>query len=112
MPVYEYHCPANDCQVEVYHGISDKVTTWGELCQRAGLVPGDTPADAPVERLLYPVGVNTPRGDADLKNLGFTKLVKRDTGVYENMTRTGNEARYMNAGDKTSMPDLKRKISD
>ena len=112
MPVYEYHCPANDCQVEVYHGMNETVATWGELCQLAGLEPGDTPADSPVERLLYPVGVNTPRGDSDLKNLGFTKLVKRDTGVYENVTRTGSEARYMNAGDKSTLPNLKGKITD
>lgn len=112
MPVYEYYCEANDRRVEVLHSMQDTVRTWGELCALAKADCGDTPADSPVQRLLFPVGLNTPRGDSDLKNLGFTKLVKRDTGVYENVTRTGKEARYMNAGDASTMPDLKSKISD
>lgn len=112
MPVYEYYCQANDQHVEVLHSMSDTISTWGELCNVAGIAVGDTPADAPVERLLFPVGLNTPRGDSDLKNMGFTKLVKRDTGVYENVTATGSESRYMNAGDASTMPDLKRKIGD
>lgn len=112
MPVYEYYCKENDCQVEVVHPMATKVSTWGELCELANVPVGDTPADAPVERLIFPVGVNTPRGDSDLKNLGFTKLVKRDSGVYENVTRTGSEARYMNAGDASTMPNLKGKVGD
>lgn len=112
MPVYEYYCPSNDRHVEVVHGMKENIKTWGELCALAGLEPGDTPAGEPVERLLFPVGVNTPRGDSELKNMGFTKLVKRDTGVYENVTRSGNESRYMNAGDNSTLPNLKGKIID
>lgn len=92
--------------------MTESLANWGELCELARIEPGDTPPDAPVERLLFPVGVNTPQGNADLKNLGFTKLVKRDTGVYENVTRTGSEARYMNAGDNSTVPNLKGKITD
>ena len=62
--------------------------------------------------MILPVAVSTPKTNADLKNLGFTKLVKRDTGVYENVTATGSEKRYMKAGDPSSVPDIKRKISD
>ena len=112
MPVYEYHCPENGLSAEVYHGMNDAIRTWGELCERLGAPLGDTPADSPVERLIYPVGVKTPKGDSELKNMGFTKLVKRDTGVYENVTRTGSEARYMNAGDNSTLPNLKGKITD
>ncbi len=112
MPIYEYYCPSNDHHVEVVHGMKESIATWGELCSLAALDPGDTPPDAPVERLLFPVGVNTPRGDSDLKNLGFTKLVKRDSGVYENVTRSDKEPRYMNAGDNSTLPNLKGKITD
>lgn len=112
MPVYEYYCPANDLHVEVVHSMKETLHTWGELCQVAGLDAGDAPPDSPVERLLFPVGVSTPQGDSSLKNLGFTKLVKRDTGVYENVTRSDKEARYMNAGDASTLPNLKGKISD
>ncbi|MEQ8819948.1 MAG: zinc ribbon domain-containing protein [Sumerlaeia bacterium] len=112
MPVYEYYCEANHTSVEVEHPISEKLRTWGELCDYTGIEPGDTAAQSPLERLLYPVGVNTPKGDSHLKNIGFTKLVKRDEGVYENVTRTGSEARYMNRGDASTLPHLKKKISD
>jgi hypothetical protein len=52
MPIYEYRCAANDRTVEVRHGMGEKLRTWGELCERAGLDVGDLPASAPVERLL------------------------------------------------------------
>ena len=53
-----------------------------------------------------------PVGNSQLKNAGFTKLVKRDHGVYENVTATGGESRYMKAGDNGSLPELARKIRD
>jgi hypothetical protein len=112
MPVYEYVCPANNLAVEVTHGMNEKASTWGELCRLAGLDPGETPPGSPVERLIFPVGISTPAGNTKLKEMGFTKLVKRDTGVYENVTATGTEKRYMTAGDASSLPDLKRKIRD
>ena len=51
MPTYDYLCEANGQVVEVNHPMSDTLSTWGELCERAGLEAGDTPADAPVQRL-------------------------------------------------------------
>jgi len=112
VPVYEYLCPANGISLQVFHSIYDKLQTWGELCACAKVEVGDTPADAPVERLVFAPGVNTPAGDSKLKEMGFTKLVKRDTGVYENVTASGSENRYMKAGDSSSMPHLHKKISD
>ncbi len=52
MPSYDYYCPTNGRTVEVIHGMSDRLDTWGELCDKAELDPGDTAADAPVERLV------------------------------------------------------------
>lgn len=112
MPTYEYFCRANETSVEVVHPITETLRTWGELCAHTGIDPGETPTDAPVERLVFTPQISTPTGDSHLKNLGFTKLVRRDHGVYENVTATGNEKRYMNAGDPSSLPDIKRKISD
>jgi len=51
MPTYDYFCEANGRVVEVKHRMSDTLTTWAELCEQAGIEPGDTPADAPVQRL-------------------------------------------------------------
>lgn len=112
MPVYEYHCAANGQSVQVVHSMNDRVDNWGQLCSRAGLDPGETPFETPVERLLFAPGVCTPAGDTKLKEMGFTKLVKRDTGVYENVTASGGESRYMVAGDNSSMPHLQKKIKD
>ena len=112
MPVYEYFCPANEQTIEVEHSMRTSLTTWSEVCAAAGLEPGPTAADAPVQRLIFPATVSSPVGNSHLKNLGFTKLVRRDSGVYENVTATNTEKRYMVNGDPSSMPDIKRKISD
>ena len=84
MPVYNYHCAANERSVEVVHGMREDLTTWGEVRARAGLEHDDTPDDAPVERLLYSPSMHTPMSNTRLKEKGFTKLVRRDKGVYEN----------------------------
>ena len=54
MPTYDYHCAANDRIVEVNHRMNDKVASWGELCELAGIDAGTTATDAPVERLAMP----------------------------------------------------------
>ena len=52
MPSYDYRCEANGRVVEVRHGMSEKLETWGEVCAKAGIEAGDTAADAPVARLI------------------------------------------------------------
>jgi hypothetical protein len=51
MPTYDYRCESNGRVLEVSHRMTENLSTWGELCQRAGVDTGDTPADAPVHRL-------------------------------------------------------------
>lgn len=51
MPTYDYRCDANERVIEVNHRMSEDLSTWGELCERTGVEPGDTPADSPVHRL-------------------------------------------------------------
>lgn len=66
MPIYEYRCDANDTTLEVTHAMSVTVSTWGELCDVAGVELGETPGDAPVEKLIsMPIahGSDTPRGN-------------------------------------------------
>ena len=52
MPSYDYLCQANQKIVEVRHRMNEQVSTWGELCHLADIEPGDTPLDAPVEKLI------------------------------------------------------------
>jgi hypothetical protein len=65
-----------------------------------------------VKRLISLVGISTPKTNADLKNLGFTKLVRRDNGVYENVTATGSESKIWDSSKPETMPNLKGKIRD
>lgn len=61
MPRYDYLCTANGRTVEVLHPITQKLSTWGELCLRAGLDPGPTPPEAPVQRILAGGMIALPR---------------------------------------------------
>ena len=111
MPTYDYFCEDNGKTVEVYHDINTKLKTWGEVCFATQLPLGDTDVLAPVRLVIRPVSISVPIGNSKLKEHGFTKLVKRDNGVYENVTATGDEKKYMKAGDKSSVPHLHKKIS-
>ncbi|MGB5830523.1 MAG: zinc ribbon domain-containing protein [Thiohalocapsa sp.] len=51
MPTYDYRCETNGQVVEVNHRMSETLSTWGELCDRANLTRGETPAAAPVRRM-------------------------------------------------------------
>jgi predicted nucleic acid-binding Zn ribbon protein len=59
MPIYEYRCEANGRVVEVSHKMTEKLTTWSELCERAGIAPGKTVSNAPVIKLMSAGFVNT-----------------------------------------------------
>jgi putative FmdB family regulatory protein len=105
MPVYEYEhtekvsCPKGQA-FELQHSIKDDALT---ACPECG---------ARIRRLISAPGIATPKTDTELKNLGFTKLVRRDQGVYENVTATGGESRIMEAGKKETLPHLHKKMRD
>jgi predicted nucleic acid-binding Zn ribbon protein len=73
MPTYDYLCPANGRIVEVSHKMAEQVSTWGELCRRAGLALDGTPGNAKVERLITGGAVLTG-------SLGSAREVPCDTG--------------------------------
>ena len=111
MPNYDYFCEANGETVEVHHDIHTTLTTWGELCFAAQHPLGETDVTLPVRKVIRPVSMNIPISNSRLKEVGFTKLVKRDDGVYENVTATDGEKKYMKSGDDSSLPHLHKKIS-
>jgi predicted nucleic acid-binding Zn ribbon protein len=57
MPKYDYYCEANGETVEVSHPMQDRLTTWGEVCARAGIAQGATSADEPVKKLITGGGI-------------------------------------------------------
>lgn len=104
MPVYEYEHLGEGCArgkvFEISQAIADARLTECPDCGRE------------VKRLVSLFAVSTPKTNSDLKNLGFTKLVRRDNGVYENVTATGKESKIWDARKPETMPDLKSKIRD
>lgn len=112
MPKYEYFCEANGETVTVKHGMDFVIRHWGELCFASQRPLAETDFDAPVRKLMSAVAISFPTGNSTYKNTGFTKLVKRDEGVYENVTATGDEHRYMIAGRPETLPHLHKKIGD
>jgi predicted nucleic acid-binding Zn ribbon protein len=105
MPIYEYeHLGQTECTLGCRFELTQSIT--GERltrCPACGL---------PVRRLISLCAVSTPKTDTDLKSHGFTKLVRRDHGVYENVTATGKESRIWDVSKPETMPDLKSKIRD
>ena len=104
MPVYEYeHCDT-PCDLgaifEVTQPMADEPLA---KCPRCG---------GKIKKLLSLASISTPKTNSELRDLGFTKLVKRDDGVYENVTRRGSESRYMEKGKPETMPDLSKTIRD
>ena len=114
MPLYQYYCEENDRTVEVNHTLNARLTTWGEVCFVAQIPLGDTDPLAPVKRVIKGKGpaVSIPVFNSELKDKGFTKLVKRDEGVYENVTAGNGEKRYMKRGDPDSRPHIHKKVED
>jgi hypothetical protein len=52
MPKYDYRCELNGLTVEVSHSMSCIISTWGELCELAGIDAGETPAESPVHKII------------------------------------------------------------
>ena len=104
MPIYEYEHQEAACDLgqvfEVRQSISDRPLKRCPTCQM------------PVRKLISRTNVSTPKTNAELKDLGFTKLVKRDDGVYENVTARGGDSRYVHRDRPETLPNLKKTISD
>ena len=104
MPVYEYEHENEPCEVgsifEVTQPMDEKALS---TCPRCGKA---------VRKIVSRINISCPKGNSELKDMGFTKLVKRDDGVYENVTARDGDSRYMERGKPETIPDLSKTISD
>jgi predicted nucleic acid-binding Zn ribbon protein len=66
----------------------------------------------PVQKIISQTNISCPKTNGELRDLGFTKLVKRDDGVYENVTAREGDSRYMQRGKPETIPDLSKTIAD
>lgn len=104
MPIYEYEHLGKSCSrgsvFEVGQSILDPPLT---RCPDCGGV---------VRKLISRPNISTPKGNSALRDLGFTKLVKRDDGVYENVTARDGESRVVHRDKPGTYPDFKKTITD
>ena len=104
MPVYEYEHVGGSCSLgkvfDYKQSIKDRVLSRCPNCSEA------------VRKIMSRINISCPKSNSELRDLGFTKLVKRDDGVYENVTVRGNDNRYMVKGKPETVPDLSKTISD
>jgi hypothetical protein len=58
------------------------------------------------------VNISTPKTNSELKDLGFTKLVKREDGVYENVTARDGDSKLVQQDRPETLPNLAKTIPD
>jgi putative FmdB family regulatory protein len=104
MPLYEYEHIGHSCQlgkiIEIQHPMSEKALTNCPECNE------------PIRKIISRINISTPKTNSELKDLGFTKLVKRDDGVYENVTARDGDSKYVHRDKPETLPNLKKTISD
>lgn len=104
MPVYEYEHLEKPCMqgwlFEVNQSIHDTVLTQCPTC------------DGPVRKLISCINIRMAKTNSELRDLGFTKLVKRDNGVYENVTARNGDRRMVFRDKPETLPDLRKVIKD
>ncbi len=104
MPIYEYEHLKKPCNMgkifDLQQSLSDDPI---KICPQCG---------EPVQKIVSKINISCPKSNRELRDLGFTKLVKRDDGVYENVTARDGDSRYMERGRPETIPKLSKTISD
>jgi len=104
MPVYEYEHIEASCSLgptfEVVQSVDDAKLKLCPQCRQ------------PVKKLISLAGITVSKSNSELRDLGFTKLVRRDDGVYENVTARDGESKYMRRGDADTIPNVSKIVSD
>jgi putative FmdB family regulatory protein len=104
MPVYEYEHIKAVCNLgrvfEFEQSMNDKPLKKCPQCASR------------IRKIISRINITCPKTNSELRDLGFTKLVRRDDGVYENVTARNSENRYMTSGNPETIPDLSKTIRD
>ena len=104
MPIYEYEHIDKPCLLgrvfEVRQSIQDEALTNCPDC--AGLI----------RKIISRINISSTKSNRELRDLGFTKLVKRDDGVYENVTARDGDSKVVLRDKPETLPDLGKTISD
>jgi putative FmdB family regulatory protein len=104
MPVYEYEHEKKACALgKVFDATQSMTEAPLTRCPQCG---------GPVHKIISCINISCPKTNSELRDLGFTKLVKRDDGVYENVTARKGDSRYMQRGKPETIPNLGNTIGD
>jgi putative FmdB family regulatory protein len=104
MAIYEYEHEEKPC-------------AWGKVFEFRQSIHDEPLKTCPhcgkrVHKIISTPYINTPKTNTELRDLGFTKLVRRDNGVYENVTARNGESKIMEGGKPETYPNLKKTIRD
>ena len=104
MPIYEYEHVQRACKLGKVFDFKQKLDD-DQLthCPQCG---------GRVHKIISQINISCPKSNSELRDMGFTKLVRRDDGVYENVTARGDDSRYMQRGKPETIPDLSKTIAD
>jgi predicted nucleic acid-binding Zn ribbon protein len=104
MPVYEYEHLKEPCSLgkvfDYKQSLDDKQLARCPQCS------------GPVKKNISSINISCPKTNSELRDLGFTKLVRRDDGVYENVTQRDGDSRYMVKNKPETIPNLSKTIKD
>jgi hypothetical protein len=106
MPLYSYIHLENNPNCEHYPNfeIEQPVKDFSlRVCPWCG---------APVERVLSAPLVKSKNFDCELRDKGFTKLVRVDEGIFENKTRRPGESKYVDRRKPETLPRLEKTVQD
>jgi putative FmdB family regulatory protein len=104
MPIYEYEHLEEPCELgdifDIQQSMKDNPLTQCPSCK------------GPVRKIISRPNINTPKTNSELRDLGFTKLVKRDDGVYENVTARKGDKQMVIRDKPETLPNLRKTIRD
>jgi putative FmdB family regulatory protein len=104
MPIYEYEHMEEPCRLgkyfEALQAISDEPLS---KCPECGLK---------VRKVISFTNIKLTKTNSELRDLGFTKLVRRDDGVYENVTARGTDKKLVLRDRPETLPDISKTIND
>jgi len=82
------------------------------LGKRPAVGPARARPKQPFELGVYAPALAFPQGVSALKSMGFSKLVRRETGVYENVTAQDGQAKIVSADNPASGLNLGSTLGD
>ncbi|MDR2459663.1 MAG: zinc ribbon domain-containing protein [Deltaproteobacteria bacterium] len=105
MPIYTYtHLEDSSCPHAPTFDWQQVARDWPlTVCPYCG---------KPVERVLSAPLVKKKNFNSELRDKGFTKLVRVDDGIFENVTRRPGEEKYVDRRKPETFPKLEKTIED